>query len=46
MTVKRAGAYRLISKPVPSTGGILHSGALRAPGAQQATLPLSVAHSV
>jgi nicotinate dehydrogenase subunit B len=38
MTVKRAGAYRLISKPVPSTGGILHSGALRAPGAQQATL--------
>jgi CO/xanthine dehydrogenase Mo-binding subunit len=38
MKVRRAGAYRLISKPVPSTGGILHSGALRAPGAQQATL--------
>jgi nicotinate dehydrogenase subunit B len=38
MTVKRAGAYRLTSKPVPSSGGIFHSGPLRAPGAQQATL--------
>ena len=32
------GAYRLVSKPVPSTGGIFHSGAVRAPGAQQATI--------
>jgi CO/xanthine dehydrogenase Mo-binding subunit len=38
MKVKRAGAYRLLSKPVPSSGGIFHSGPLRAPGAQQATL--------
>jgi nicotinate dehydrogenase subunit B len=38
MKVKTAGAYRLVSKPVPSTGGIFHSGALRAPGAQQATI--------
>jgi CO/xanthine dehydrogenase Mo-binding subunit len=38
MKVKRAGAYRLTSKPVPSTGGIFHSGPVRAPGAQQATL--------
>jgi nicotinate dehydrogenase subunit B len=38
MKVKAAGAYRLTSKPVPSSGGIFHSGAMRAPGAQQATL--------
>jgi len=38
MKVKTQGAYRLVSKPVPSTGGIFHSGALRAPGAQQSTL--------
>jgi nicotinate dehydrogenase subunit B len=38
MKVKGKGAYRLVSKPVPSTGGIFHSGAMRAPGAQQATL--------
>ena len=38
MKVKRSGAYRLLSKPVPSSGGIFHSGPLRAPGAQQATL--------
>jgi nicotinate dehydrogenase subunit B len=38
MKVKRAGAYRLLSKPVPSSGGIFHSGPVRAPGAQQATL--------
>src|SRR5204862_7280074 len=38
MKVKRNGAYRLTSKPVPSSGGIFHSGPLRAPGAQQATL--------
>jgi len=38
MKVKRFGNYRLTSKPVPSTGGIFHSGALRAPGAQQSTL--------
>jgi CO/xanthine dehydrogenase Mo-binding subunit len=38
MKVKRDGAYRLTSKPFPSTGGIFHSGAVRAPGAQQATL--------
>jgi len=38
MKVSRSGAYRLTSKPVPSTGGIFHSSALRAPGAQQATL--------
>jgi CO/xanthine dehydrogenase Mo-binding subunit len=37
MKVKNEGAYRLISKPVPSTGGIFHSGPMRAPGAQQAT---------
>jgi nicotinate dehydrogenase subunit B len=38
MKVKRAGAYRLTSKPVPSSGGIFHSGPVRAPGAQQATI--------
>jgi len=38
MKVKTAGAYRLVSKPVPSSGGIFHSGAVRAPGAQQATI--------
>jgi CO/xanthine dehydrogenase Mo-binding subunit len=38
MKVNKNGAYRLISKPVPSTGGIFHSGPVRAPGAQQATL--------
>jgi CO/xanthine dehydrogenase Mo-binding subunit len=38
MKVSRNGAYRLVSKPVPSTGGIFHSGAVRAPGAQQATI--------
>ncbi len=38
MKVHGNGAYRLVSKPVPSTGGILHSGAVRAPGAQQSTL--------
>jgi len=38
MKVKRAGAYRLLSKPVPSSGGIFHSGPVRAPGAQQATI--------
>jgi len=38
MTVKTAGAYRLVSKPVPSEGGIFHTGAVRAPGAQQSTL--------
>jgi len=38
MTVKAKGAYRLVSKPVPSEGGIFQTGAVRAPGAQQATL--------
>jgi nicotinate dehydrogenase subunit B len=38
MKVSKNGAYRLVSKPVPSTGGIFHSGAVRAPGAQQATI--------
>ena len=38
MKVSKNGAYRLTSKPVPSTGGIFHSGPLRAPGAQQTTL--------
>ena len=38
MKVNKNGAYRLISKPVPSTGGIFHSGPVRAPGAQQTTL--------
>jgi len=38
MTVKTAGAYRLVSKPVPSTGGVFQTGAVRAPGAQQATV--------
>src|SRR5581483_5829525 len=38
MKVKNQGAYRLVSKPVPSTGGIFHSGPVRAPGAQQTTL--------
>jgi nicotinate dehydrogenase subunit B len=37
MTVKTAGAYRLVSKPVPSTGGVFQTGAVRAPGAQVAT---------
>ena len=30
--------YRIISKPIASNFGILHSGAVRAPGAQQMTL--------
>ena len=30
--------YRVINKPIDSTMGIFHSGALRAPGAQQTTL--------
>ena len=38
MKVSKNGAFRLISKPVPSTGGIFHSGPVRAPGAQQTTL--------
>ena len=38
MKVSKNGAYRLVSKPVPSTGGIFHTGAVRAPGAQQATI--------
>jgi CO/xanthine dehydrogenase Mo-binding subunit len=38
MTVKTAGAYRLVSKPFPSEGGIFQTGAVRAPGAQQATI--------
>jgi nicotinate dehydrogenase subunit B len=32
-----SGAYRLVSKPVPSTGGIFQTGAVRAPGAQVTT---------
>jgi CO/xanthine dehydrogenase Mo-binding subunit len=38
MKIAQTGPFRLISKPVPSTGGIFHSGAMRAPGAQQTTL--------
>jgi len=38
MTVKAKGAYRLVSKAFPSEGGIFQTGAVRAPGAQQATL--------
>jgi CO/xanthine dehydrogenase Mo-binding subunit len=38
MTVKAKGAYRLVSKKFPSEGGIFQTGAVRAPGAQQATI--------
>ena len=31
--------YKVINKPIDSTIGIFHSGPLRAPGAQQTTLP-------
>jgi len=38
MKIAATGPYQLISKPVPSTGGIFHSSAMRAPGAQQTTI--------